>query len=76
MISENAIADSAIEQATAGLQGVALYDLRSEFCSSITHCVYRDGERLLYFDRQHLTAYGSRYALRDFRFTTLADLNN
>jgi peptidoglycan/LPS O-acetylase OafA/YrhL len=76
MVSENAMIDSAIEQAVVGLQGVALYDLRPEFCSSTSHCVYRDGGRLLYSDRNHLTAYGSRYALRDFRFPTLAELKN
>jgi hypothetical protein len=72
MISETAMANSAIEQAAAGLQGVTIYDLRPEFCSSALHCVYRDGERLLYFDKNHVTPDGSRYALRDFRLPALA----
>ena len=75
MVSENAMVDSAIEQAAEGLQGVAFYDLNSEFCSSATHCIYRDGERLLYLDKNHVTVYGSHYALRDFRFPSLAEMN-
>jgi hypothetical protein len=74
MVSETAIADSAIEQVAAGLQGVTVYDLKPEFCSSATHCAYRDGERLLYIDTGHITVDGSHYALRDFRLPTLAEI--
>jgi peptidoglycan/LPS O-acetylase OafA/YrhL len=72
MVSAAAMADSAIEQAVTGLQGVALYDPRPEFCSSPTHCAYRNGERLLYYVKNHVNADGARYALRDFRLPYLS----
>jgi peptidoglycan/LPS O-acetylase OafA/YrhL len=71
---EAAIAASALKQAVAGFSsGVALVDLTPEICSATDKCSYRDGDRLLYFDSDHLTAFGARYALRDFRLPTLGN---
>ena len=75
LVSEAQMADSVIEQAVAGLQGVSLYDPKPELCSSAAHCNYRNGDLLLYADPGHLTADGSRYALRDFRLPTLAEIS-
>jgi hypothetical protein len=75
LVPEAAIATTAVKEAVAGFSGVELVDLKKEMCRSANHCVYRDGNRLLYSDSHHLTPDGAQYALRDFRLPTLSVVN-
>jgi hypothetical protein len=60
-----------LSQTLKGIPGVELIDLGSMFCDSKNLCAYKDGDRMLYSDEQHLTPEGARYALRNFRFPNL-----
>jgi hypothetical protein len=61
------LAIDALHKAVPAQDGAELVDLKPSFCLDSSHCAYRDGDRLLYFDSGHLTAYGARYALQNFR---------
>lgn len=61
-----AMADSLLRQTLAGEAGATLVDLRAPLCSAAGQCAYRDGDRLLYLDNNHLSPAGARYALREF----------
>ena len=73
--SVDPLAIDALEKAVPAQDGAELVDLKPSFCLDSSHCAYRDGERLLYFDSGHLTAYGARFALRNFRLPALAALS-
>lgn len=74
LIPEAALASSALKEAVAEFSNVVLVDLVQEICRGAADCYYRDRSRLLYSDTDHLTADGARYALRDFRLPTLAEV--
>jgi peptidoglycan/LPS O-acetylase OafA/YrhL len=61
------LAIDALQKAVPAQDGAQLVDLKPSFCLDPSHCAYRDGDRLLYFDSGHLTAYGAQFALRNFR---------
>jgi peptidoglycan/LPS O-acetylase OafA/YrhL len=65
------LAIDALEKAVPAQDGAQLVDLKPSFCLDSSHCAYRDGDRLLYFDGGHLTAYGARFALRNFHLPAL-----
>jgi peptidoglycan/LPS O-acetylase OafA/YrhL len=67
-----AIANTQLRAALDVIGVVPLIDLKPEFCSTGNQCAYRDGDRLFYFDSQHLTEDGAHYALRDFRLPAVA----
>jgi peptidoglycan/LPS O-acetylase OafA/YrhL len=69
--SADAITSASLHQAVPTQDGVELIDLKPSFCLDPSHCAYRDGDRLLYFDSGHLTAYGANFALRNFRLPSL-----
>jgi len=69
--SAGAITSASLHQAVPAQDGAELVDLKPSFCLDSSHCAYRDGDRLLYFDSGHLTAYGARFALRNFRLPAL-----
>jgi hypothetical protein len=60
-----------LQQTLASLPGVALVDLKPELCGAPSQCAYRENDKLLYADPQHLSAEGAVYALRDFRLPQL-----
>ena len=66
-----ALVDSLLQEATAGLPGVSLVDLKPALCRTPSQCAYRIGDRLLYLDPHHLSSDGARYAVRDLRLSTL-----
>jgi hypothetical protein len=60
-----------LRQTLAKLPTVQLVDLKPMLCSSPSQCAYRDNDKLLYADPQHLSADGAVYALRNFRLPAL-----
>jgi len=60
-----------LQQTLANLSGVQLVDLKPILCSAPSQCAYRDNDKLLYADPQHLSADGAVYALRNFRLPAL-----
>jgi peptidoglycan/LPS O-acetylase OafA/YrhL len=66
-----AVANAQLKMALEGVQGVDLIDLRPGLCRINNECAYRDGDRILYSDPDHLTADGAQYALRNFRLPSL-----
>jgi peptidoglycan/LPS O-acetylase OafA/YrhL len=60
-----------LQQTLANLPGVQLVDLKPVLCSGPSQCAYRDNDKLLYADPQHLSADGALYALRNFRLPEL-----
>jgi hypothetical protein len=69
--SPDAVPSASVHQAVPAQDGAELVDLKPSFCLDSSHCAYRDGDRLLYFDSGHLTAYGAYFALRNFRLPSL-----
>lgn len=69
--SPDAVPSASFHQAVPAQDGAELVDLKPSFCLDSSHCAYRDGDRLLYFDSGHLTAYGAYFALRNFRLPSL-----
>jgi peptidoglycan/LPS O-acetylase OafA/YrhL len=67
-----ASAESQLKMTLEGSHGVTMIDLEPELCGGGEECAYRNGERMLYSDFHHLTPDGAQYALRDFRFPSLA----
>jgi hypothetical protein len=65
--SSVAVADAQLKIALRDFPTITLIDLRPSFCRNGNQCMYRDGDRILYLDSQHLTAAGAFYALRDFK---------
>jgi hypothetical protein len=65
--ASTALLDEAVRAA-----GVEFVSLRAAFCDDPDECKYRDGERLLYADNNHLSPEGARFALRGFRLPELA----
>jgi peptidoglycan/LPS O-acetylase OafA/YrhL len=61
------LAISAVKQAVADAPGATLVDLKANFCAKDESCLYRDGDRLLFIDRSHLSPDGARYAVRDLK---------
>ena len=52
-----------LQQTIADLPDTPLIDLWPVLCARPDACAYRDGERLLYSDTQHLSAAGANYVL-------------
>jgi peptidoglycan/LPS O-acetylase OafA/YrhL len=73
--SADAITSASLHLAVPTQDGAELVDLKPSFCLDPSHCAYRDGDRLLYFDSGHLTAYGAHFALRNFRLPALTALS-
>jgi peptidoglycan/LPS O-acetylase OafA/YrhL len=69
--SGDAITSGSLHQALPAQDGAEIVDLKPSFCHDANRCAYRDGDRLLYFDSGHLTAYGANFALRNFRLPAL-----
>jgi hypothetical protein len=67
------LADAQLKQALDGLRDVALIDLKPMLCRGDSQCIYRMGDQVFYFDHEHLTSDGARYALREFRFPVLVE---
>jgi peptidoglycan/LPS O-acetylase OafA/YrhL len=65
-----------LREAIAKVPNVELVDLKSAFCGTPGDCLYRDGDRLLYSDTQHLSAVGAQYALRDFQLPAPASVKD
>ena len=65
--SRDALATAQLREVISALSGATLVDLRHEFCSEASRCIYRKDEVLFYLDFQHLSPAGADYALRDFR---------
>ncbi len=72
--SVDPLAIEAVNKAVPAQDSTELIDLKPSFCLDPSHCAYRDGDRLLYFDSGHLTAYGAHFALRNFHLPALAGL--
>jgi peptidoglycan/LPS O-acetylase OafA/YrhL len=70
--SHIALADSLLEVSVDDAPGASLIDLRSALCSGVDECAYRDGQRLLYDDTNHLSTAGALYAVRDLRLPEVA----
>jgi hypothetical protein len=71
---ERELATYSIKEALAGSSNVVLVNLAQQMCRDAADCYYRDRGRLLYSDTDHLTADGARYALRNFRMPTVANV--
>ena len=65
------VAVALMQEASAQLPGVPLYDLKPAFCETPTRCTYRDGDTLLFADSTHLTSEGAARAVRTIRFPEL-----
>ena len=61
---------AALRQAVAANPGATLAGPNPALCPTPAMCAYRDGEKLLFLDNSHLTAYGSGFALRGFQFAS------
>jgi peptidoglycan/LPS O-acetylase OafA/YrhL len=61
-------ATTLLRQATERLAGVELIDLKPVLCARGDECIYRDGNKLLYADSNHMTADGALYVARGLRF--------
>ena len=48
-----------------------LIDLKPALCPSGDECLYRDGDKLLYADSNHLTEDGALYAARGLRLPAM-----
>ncbi len=70
--SAGPIASAALRQAVPAQAGVELVDLKPSLCLDPGHCAYREGDRMLYFDSGHLTAYGASFALQNVHLPSLA----
>jgi peptidoglycan/LPS O-acetylase OafA/YrhL len=70
-----ALANDSLRQAVSTQPGAELIDLKPALCQDEARCAYRLGDRMLYFDSGHLTAFGALYAVRNLRISTLAELN-
>lgn len=64
-----------IRELVVGLSGVELFDPRPALCRNPGQCAYFHGGRMLYFDNQHISADGARYALRDFKLPAPSVVN-
>jgi peptidoglycan/LPS O-acetylase OafA/YrhL len=53
--------------------GAAFVDLKAPFCDASGQCMYRDGDRVLYSDNNHVSPEGARTALHDFRLPAIAE---
>jgi peptidoglycan/LPS O-acetylase OafA/YrhL len=62
-----ALSISLLDQTVAQSKEVQLIDPVPALCSNSDHCDYRDGDRLLYVDSDHLSPDGALYALRSLR---------
>jgi len=60
-----------LNETLEGRPGVELIDPKPRFCNSQGLCIYRNGDRLLYLDEQHLTPSGAKFALQDFSLPSL-----
>ena len=61
------ISTSLLRQIQEQTTGLELVELSSALCNDQNLCKYIDNGQLLYWDREHLTQGGARYALRNFR---------
>jgi hypothetical protein len=71
-----AAASALLETTLASLPGVSLIDLKAAFCNPGGNCAYRDGDRMLYIDNNHLSEAGARFALQSFRLPELYDTSS
>jgi len=62
-----ALSISLLEQTVAQSKRVQLIDPVPALCGNSGQCVYRNGDRLLYVDSDHLSPDGAVYALRNFQ---------
>ena len=67
MASYFSLASTLLHDAVAALPGVTLVDLKHSLCKQTGECAFRKNGYPLYFDYQHLSPEGARYALQDFR---------
>ena len=67
MASYFSLASTLLHDAVAALPGVTLVDLKHSLCKQTGQCAFRKNGYPLYFDYQHLSPEGARYALQDFR---------
>jgi peptidoglycan/LPS O-acetylase OafA/YrhL len=74
-VSSDAEANSHLKAAMEGLKGVQLVDLKPELCRDSNSCVYRDESHVFYADHHHIDVEGARYALRNFHFPAIAEIN-
>jgi hypothetical protein len=68
----NELANTELDLALTGVPNVTRYDPSTRLCSDGRLCIYQRGDHLLYYDESHLTAFGSSYALEDFRLPSLS----
>jgi peptidoglycan/LPS O-acetylase OafA/YrhL len=73
--SSEALATFLLQKTLAAFPEATLVDLKRALCNEAGQCAYRKGNKLLYFDSDHLTIEGARYALRDFRLPPAATMN-
>ena len=72
--SASSVSADLIRQTVKGLSDVEFIELRTELCDSQGQCQFVEHNHLLYSDGQHLTAEGSRYALRAFHLPASSSL--
>jgi hypothetical protein len=60
---EDNISLKVLNEVSANLRGVQVFDSKKALCDEGLDCVYRDGQSLLYVDEQHLSPAGANRAL-------------
>jgi peptidoglycan/LPS O-acetylase OafA/YrhL len=61
------LANSLLDEAVVAAKPAALVDLWPALCDASGECAYRDGDKLLYDDANHLSAAGAMRAVRNFQ---------
>jgi hypothetical protein len=67
---------SAVSQTVDGFHNVALFDLYAKLCLAPGVCTYRNGDQLLYIDRDHLSPEGANYVFRGFHLPAYVAMGN
>jgi hypothetical protein len=62
-----AVASNILRQSAAVFAPATYFNPKPQFCNAAGLCAYRDGDRLLYADNNHLSPEGARRALQGFR---------
>lgn len=66
-----AVVNAQLKLVLDGFSGVSLINLEPALCHADGQCIYRNGDSVFYYDHEHLTADGARFALRAFHFPGL-----
>jgi hypothetical protein len=74
-VSSDAVTNSQLKATLEGLTGVQLVDLKPDLCRDSNSCIYRDESHVFYADHHHIDVEGAQYALRNFHFPALSEIN-